>query len=226
MHFLRICHMNKRMKPQTKSVLEDLLKRRPELEPCRPSMTLAFDAIMASYHQGGKLLCCGNGGSASDSLHLVGELMKGFSLKRALEPQKQQELKKCHPELGALLAEKLQGAIPAIDLTSSISLLTAVANDNSADLIYAQSVWGLGEPRDTFFGFSTSGNSKNVLAAMIVARTKGLKVITLTGPTGGKMKELSDICITAPGKNTPEIQEAHLPIYHTLSMMLEVEVFG
>ena len=182
--------------------------------------------LEASYAAGRKLLVCGNGGSASDSEHIVGELMKEFKLKRKVYSDHAAALMEIDPELGKVLAENLQGALPAISLTGHSSLQTAFMNDAVPELVFAQQVNGYGKPGDVFLGISTSGNSKNVLYAAVNAKAKGMKVIGLTGAKENKLEKLADVCIHVPETETYKIQELHLPVYHTLCMMLENLFFG
>jgi D-sedoheptulose 7-phosphate isomerase len=177
------------------------------------------------YRHGGKLLICGNGGSAADSEHIVGELMKGYLSKRPLPDPVRQRFSAVFPDDGAYLADHLQGALPAISLVSQSSLLTAFANDVAADLIFAQQVYGYGRPGDVLLAISTSGNAANVVRAIQVARVQGLKSIGLTGRDGGALKTLCDLAIRVPADTTPTIQEYHIAVYHTLCALLEEEFF-
>ncbi len=206
--------------------LEELITRYPQLAPVKNEIRKAADCIIASYEQGGKLLACGNGGSCSDSDHIVGELMKGFENKRRIGGDLKKQLTESAGERGAYLAEKLQHALPAISLTAHTALITAVANDTDADLIFAQQVVGYGNPGDVIIGISSSGNSQNVIDALITAKAKGMSVIGLTGETGGKMKGLCDILINVQGRRTAFVQELHLPVYHVLCLMVEHHFFG
>ena len=172
------------------------------------------------------MLVCGNGGSAADSEHIVGELMKGFKKPRRVSQEMSAKLKEADPELGIVLAEKLQGALPAIALDGHISLSTAYMNDCDPLLCFAQQVNGYGTSGDVFLGISTSGNSKNVLYAAAAARAKGMKVIGLTGAAESRLSGLADVCVQAPDTETYMIQELHLPIYHCWCLMLEDRFFG
>jgi phosphoheptose isomerase len=178
------------------------------------------------YYNNKKILLCGNGGSAADCEHIVGELMKGFLLKRRVDLAFIESLKKVAPDDVDFLSNNLQGALPAISLVSHSALMTAFANDVAPDLVFAQQVYGYGNAGDILVGISTSGNSKNVLHALKVAKAKGLRTIGLTGRTGGAMNEFCDVTIKVPWDDTPSIQERHLPIYHSLCIMLEEEFFG
>ena len=197
--------------------LARLTERYPALVKMEDEIKRAYEIIKDSYEKGGKLLVCGNGGSAADSDHIVGELMKGFYKQRMLP----EEERKRFGEQG----EKLQGALPAIALTQHGALSTAFLNDVDPAMVFAQQVYGYGQGGDVFLGLSTSGNSANVVLAAKVAAAKGMKVITMTGRNGGKLKELSDVCMIVPAQVTADIQEYHLPVYHTLCAMLEEHFF-
>ncbi len=203
-----------------------MLNRYSELQPLKEQVAAAAELIIENYKNGGKVLVCGNGGSCSDADHIVGELMKSFEGRRPLAKELQEELIRLSPETGKMLAEKLQQGLPAISLTVHQSLITAIANDISGEVIYAQQVVGWGNKGDVLIGLSTSGNSQNVIDAMIVARAKGLKTIGMTSETGGKMREWSDVLINVPQRRTAYVQELHLPVYHALCMMVEIEFFG
>lgn len=206
--------------------IEELVKRYPSLAVCKDDIFAAYDILSEAYSNDRKLLVCGNGGSASDSEHIVGELMKEFKLKRKVYSDHAAVLKEIDPELGQVLAEHLQGALPAISLTGHSSLQTAYMNDAVPELVFAQQVNGYGKPGDVFLGISTSGNSKNVLYAAVNAKAKGLKVIGLTGAKENKLMKYADICIRVPETETYKIQELHLPVYHCLCLMLEDHFFG
>ena len=206
--------------------LNFLIERYPKLTVCKEDIKKAYELLEAAYCNGRKLLVCGNGGSASDSEHIVGELMKEFKLKRKVYGDQATALKVIDSELGQVLADNLQGALPAICLTGHSSLTTAFMNDANADIIFAQQVNGYGKKNDVFLGISTSGNSKNVCYAAITAKAKGLKVIGLTGAKDSKISKLGDCCIQVPETETYKIQELHLPVYHCLCMMLEDKFFG
>lgn len=208
------------------SHLDNLIQRYPVLRCCRTEIIDAFEVLKRTYDKKGKLLVCGNGGSGADSEHIVGELMKEFSIRRPISEEEQKELCLIAPEHGTVLAKHLQGALPAITLTGNIALSTAFANDAVPELVFAQQVYGYGVSGDTIIGISTSGSSHNVIYALETAHLKQMSVIGLTGESGGSMKELCDVCICVPASSTPEIQELHLPVYHTLCNMLEEEYFG
>ncbi len=197
--------------------LTHLIERYPALAQMRGAIEQAYRILEECYENGSKLLVCGNGGSAADSDHIVGELMKGFYKQRMLPDEE----RKRFGEQG----EKLQGALPAIALTQHGALSTAFLNDVDPAMVFAQQVYGYGQGGDVFLGLSTSGNSANVVLAAKVAAAKGMKVITMTGRNGGKLKELSDVCMIVPAQVTADIQEYHLPVYHTLCAMLEEHFF-
>jgi D-sedoheptulose 7-phosphate isomerase len=206
--------------------IDTLIERYPKLLVCRESIQEAYDILKKAYTNGRKLLVCGNGGSASDSEHIVGELMKEFKLKREVYKDQAEAMKQIDPELGSILAEHLQGALPAITLTGHSSLTTAFMNDSLPELIFAQQVNGYGKPNDVFLGISTSGNSRNVLFAAVAAKSRGMKVLGLTGYQPSRLAQLADVCIQVPETETYRIQELHLPVYHCLCMMLEEHFFG
>ena len=206
--------------------VDKLIYRYSILETCRKDIVASYRILEEAYQSGRKLLVSGNGGSASDSEHIVGELMKEFKLKRKVFHEQASALKKIDLEMGTVLAENLQGALPAISLTGHSSLTTAFMNDAMPELVFAQQVNGYGKPGDVYLGISTSGNSKNVLYAAITAKSKGLKVIGLTGRKESRLMEFSDICIRVPETETYKIQELHLPVYHCLCLMLEDKFFG
>lgn len=203
-----------------------LMERYPSLESAKNDIVAAYLLLEESYKNGGKLLVAGNGGSAADAEHIVGELMKGFKLPRKPEADFAEKLVEENQELGSVLAENLQGALPAIALDGHPALSTAYMNDCEPLLCFAQQVNGYGKSGDVFLGISTSGNSKNVLYAATTAHAKGMKVIGLTGAKDSKLKDISDVCIKAPQTETYMIQELHLPIYHCLCLMLEDNFFA
>lgn len=214
------------MKETTRKILNRLLERFPKLKNCEKEINNSVEMIVDCYKNNGKLLICGNGGSTSDSLHIVGELMKSFVLPRKLENEYIEKIKKIFPENAEYFIKNLQGTLPAISLVSETALMTAYSNDNSADLCFAQQVLGYGNNNDILIAISTSGNSKNVIYASQIAKIKNMKVISLTGRNGGKLKELSDININVEEQETFIIQEYHLPIYHALCLAVENEMFG
>ena len=203
-----------------------LIERYPSLQPIKQELIDAYLIMEESYAKGGKLLVAGNGGSAADSEHIVGELMKGFKMPRKMTSEFSEKLKEVDPELGDVLANNLQGALPAIALDGHPALTTAYMNDCEPLLCFAQQVNGFGKPEDVFLGISTSGNSKNILYAATVAKAKGMKVIGLTGAKDSKLMEYADVCVKATNTETYMIQELHLPIYHCWCLMLEDRFFG
>jgi D-sedoheptulose 7-phosphate isomerase len=206
--------------------IEELILRYPKLEDISYKINEAAERLIRCYQNGNKVLICGNGGSSSDSDHIAGELLKGFEQKRPLNETIRNRLISVSGERGPYLAEKLQTGLPAISLSSLTGLLTAVVNDIDASLIYAQQVIGFGNPGDVLIAISTSGNAQNVFDAAVTARANGLSVIGLTGETGGKLKPFCDILINVPEKRTSFVQELHLPVYHTLCMIIENYFFG
>ena len=204
--------------------LNGLVMRYPALEECRESIAAAVALLEEAFRAGGKLLVCGNGGSASDALHIVGELMKGFVLPRALSEGEKAALRAAGDD--GTLACHLQGALPAVAIGVETALQTAYANDAEPRLAFAQQVYGLGSVGDVLLAISTSGNSQNCIHAAVAARAKGMKVISLTGMGGGRLAPLSDVCIAVPEKETYKVQEYHLPIYHAMCLALERRFFG
>jgi D-sedoheptulose 7-phosphate isomerase len=205
--------------------LSKLLERYPILRACEKDLGTAFDLLAAAYKNGNKLLVCGNGGSAADSEHIVAELMKGFLKRRPISAGDTAKLEESGGAAGKAIAARLQGTLAAISLPSQMSLLTATANDGDFDMVFAQQVYGLGNSGDVLLAISTSGNSKNICNAVIVARAFGIKSIALTGKSGGVLAPLADVAIKVPSDNVAEIQELHLPVYHWLSTELEAEFF-
>lgn len=203
-----------------------LIERYPELEGQRENIINAFHILDKSYSNGGKLLIAGNGGSAADAEHIVGELMKGFENPRRLSKEEVEKLKRVNDDLGAVLGDHLQGGLPAIALDGHFALSTAYMNDCEPLLCFAQQVNGYGRAGDVFLGISTSGNSKNIIYAATVAKAKGMKVIGLTGAKDSKLSEMADVTIRSSQTRTYMIQEHHLPIYHCLCLMLEDRFLG
>ena len=208
------------MKEKITSIFDNLIARYPALEVCRADIEEATEIISASFRAGGKLLVCGNGGSASDAMHIVGELMKGFVLPRKMTAEMREKLGDDY------LSDNLQGSLPAVSLIGEAALSTAFANDCAPDLAFAQQTLGLGRAGDVLLGISTSGGSKNVVYAGKVARAQGMKVVMLTGAGGGKCAELADAAVCVPEKETYKVQEYHLPVYHAMCLALEEEFFG
>ncbi|NQX62240.1 D-sedoheptulose-7-phosphate isomerase [Paenibacillus qinlingensis] len=207
--------------------MQQLVTRYPDLDICTHDIIAAFQLCAEAFHSDGKMLLCGNGGSASDCDHIVGELMKGFLSKRPVPSSFRNSLVQEWDELnGDYLADRLQQALPAISLTNHSALVTAFGNDVEPEMIFAQQVYGYGKKGDILLALSTSGNSTNVIRAVQIARAMGMPTVGLTGKQGGRLKDLCDVTITVPWEQTPDIQERHLPIYHTLCIMLEREFFG
>lgn len=206
--------------------IDDLILRYPMLEASKTDIINAYELLKDCFENKGKLLICGNGGSSSDANHIVGELMKGFCLPRKVGCEFANKLKSINADEGTVLAEKLQGALPAIALDNHNALNTAYLNDVDGLLCYAQQIMGYGNEGDVLLGISTSGNSKNVMYAVTTAKAKGLKTILLTGKSGGRLKNEVDIAICVDETETYKIQELHLPVYHCLCLMLEKHFFG
>jgi D-sedoheptulose 7-phosphate isomerase len=205
--------------------LQQLTERYPLLANIKDEIKKSFDIIRESYSHNGKLLIAGNGGSAADAEHIAGELMKTFSKKRDLPESFITEIKKVDSEIADYLVSRMQPGLPAIALSGHASLNTACINDIDGNITFAQQVYGYGNEGDVLLAISTSGNSKNILYAAAVARVKKLKIIALTGKSGGKLKQFSDVCICVPETETWKIQELHLPVYHVLCMLLEDHFF-
>ena len=206
--------------------LDTLIARYPLLAIARESIAQAFELVAASFAAGGRLLIAGNGGSASDAEHIVGELMKSFCLPRPMDAAFREAAEKTDPELGRVLGEGLQQGLPAIALNAHTALGTAWINDCDPALVFAQQVAGYGRRGDVLLGITTSSNSLNVRYAAVAARAKGLKVVGLTGAPGGRLAALTDVCIHVPATETFKVQELHLPVYHCLCLMLEERFFG
>lgn len=217
--------MTKLLEPNLQRHVDLLIERYPKLDSIKNDLIQTFFIMKDCYKNGGKLLIAGNGGSAADAEHIVGELMKGFKSPRCLNQDFQNKLLSIDHEMGQVLAKNLQGALPAISLDGHMSLTTAYMNDCEPLLCFAQQVNGYGNQKDMFLGISTSGNSKNVLYAAIVAKAKGMKVIGLTGKKESRLSKISDCCMKVPENETYMIQELHLPIYHCLCLMLESDFF-
>ena len=213
------------MRDRTKESLERLFARYPKLQPCRADIFAGTEALCGVFRGRGKLLVCGNGGSAADAEHIVGELMKGFMKKRPLDGALQRRIEEMFPEDGEYISRNLQGALPAISLVNSVALGTAFANDQAPDLSMAQQVLGLGGKGDALLAISTSGNSKNVIYATKAAKAAGLTTMALTGRGGGLLGKFADITIAVPEDETFKVQELHLPVYHALCAALEEEFF-
>lgn len=203
-----------------------LIDRYPGLEICKDDIEKAYLILEECYRTDHKLLIAGNGGSAADSEHIAGELMKRFKMFRPVPREFAERLKEIDPVRGENLAKNLERGLMAIPLVAHEALTTAYINDVDGLGVFAQQLYGFGRPGDVFLGISTSGNSKNVMSATVVARALGIKVIGLTGSMGGELAEVSDVTIKVPATETYMIQELHLPVYHCLCLMLEDRFFG
>jgi D-sedoheptulose 7-phosphate isomerase len=201
--------------------LQQLITRYPRLENVSGDIQAAFDILCTAYKNGGKLLIAGNGGSAADSGHITGELMKSFVKKRVLPDTFVSDIGVIDNEIAGFLVPRLQPALPAISLCEHTALNMAITNDLDGNITFAQQIYGYGNSGDVFLGISTSGNSTNILYAAVTAKAKRLKVIALSGGTGGLLKNYADVLIIVPETETYKIQELHLPVYHCLCLMLE-----
>ena len=205
--------------------LQQLIERYPQLDPIKHDIQNSYLILAESFAAGGKLLIAGNGGSAADSEHIVGELMKSFKRKRRLPDSFHEKILKASPEIAEYLLPRLQPGLPAISLSNHTSLNTACINDIDGHITFSQQLYVYAKEGDTFLGISTSGNSKNIIYAAATAKAKGLKVIVLTGGGGGYLKNFADVSIIVPEKETYKIQELHMPVYHCLCLMLEEQFF-
>ena len=206
--------------------LTELLERYPRLRSQEAAIWRTYEILRDCFESGGRLLIAGNGGSAADAEHITGELMKGFVKKRTLPEALRRQLQQEDAEAGAVLAQKLQGALPAMALTGHPGLSTAFLNDVDGQLIYAQQLLGYGKPGDVFLAISTSGNSPNIHYAAVTARALGIRVVGLTGRDGGLLARDAETAIVVPEQETYKIQELHLPVYHALCLMLEEHFYG
>ena len=210
--------------PVEQGVVDEMLARRGDLSGCVDGLLAFHDALVQSYDGGGKLLVCGNGGSEADAVHIVGELCKSFERKRPVPEDFAERLRPL--PFGDALAEHLEVGLPAVALGLNVSLKTAVENDSPLrDVAFAQETYALAKPEDVVLGISTSGNADNCVMAMSVAKAVGAVAVSLTGPGGGKMADLADLALKAPGGSTKEIQEAHLVLYHTFCALIEAHYF-
>lgn len=206
-------------------IIDELMNRYPQLHVVEDDIQKAYQILAECYENNGKLLTAGNGGSACDAQHIVGELMKGFYKERRIDKSLEDKLAAAGGERGKQVGRKLQKALPAISLSAQEGILTAIGNDIGYEYAAAQMLAGYGERNDVFLSISTSGNALNILNAICVAKAKEIKIIGLTGASGGKMKDACDVCICVPSTVTHEIQEMHIPIYHALCLMLEDNFF-
>lgn len=205
--------------------IQKLLLKYPQLESLKPALIEALETMLSCNKRGGKILVCGNGGSGADAQHMAGELMKSFEKERPLNPVLKKQLVTAFPDKGPVLSEQLQAGIPAISLASNQALASAISNDMGADLVFAQELMSIGYPADVLIGFSTSGNSENVINAMLVARSLKIKTIGFTGKSGGRLGDVSEILLNVPEQRTADIQELHVPVYHALCRDLELALF-
>lgn len=212
------------MKETTKKIYEELFERYPALTCVKESVMNSFEILKQTYENKCQLFVAGNGGSSSDSEHIVGELLKSFKKHRKIDTETASKLSS-YGEDGEFLLSKLEGSLPATSLISQTGILSAFSNDKSWDTAVAQQLYGLSRKGDCLLVLSTSGNSKNLVYATFVAKAKGVKTIAFTGYGGGKLKELASACICVPETETYKAQELHLPIYHCLCAMLEEEFF-
>lgn len=203
-----------------------LMGRYPKLKSIRQEIIDAYLVMEECYENGGKLLIAGNGGSAADSEHIAGELMKRFKILRPVSEEYADKLKEADPVRGPELAKNLERSLMAIPLVAHEALTTAYINDVDGLGVFAQQLFGYGRKGDVFLGISTSGNSKNIMNATVVARASGIKVIGLTGAKGGELAKVADVAVKAPETETYMVQELHLPIYHCWCLMLEDRFFG
>lgn len=213
------------MKDNAKKHITELTEHYPLLSTCEEDIIKAFEMITSRLTSGGKLLICGNGGSAADAQHITGELMKSFLKERPVPDEMRHSLENIAGERGLYISSKLQRGLPAIALTGQDAFSTAFANDVDASLVFAQQVYALGNEHDVLLGISTSGSSANIIDAVYVAKAMGMTAIGLTGMDGGTMSDICDVVIKVPAKSTPAVQELHLPVYHALCAMLEEEIF-
>lgn len=203
-----------------------LIHRYPVLASLEEALCQTVNCLTKSFEHGHTLLVCGNGGSASDSLHITGELMKSFQKERPLRKNIRQRVATLFPEDLDFYEKNLEMPLPCISLVSELSLLTAFANDKNSDLSFAQQVLGYGKEGAVLFCLSTSGNSPNILHAAKMAQVMGMTVISMTGETGGKLAEYSDILLNVPEKETYLVQELHLPLYHAICLSVETKIFS
>lgn len=204
-------------------ILERLLERFEALAPLSKEIWQAYFLLRDCYRKGGKVLVCGNGGSAADAEHIVGELMKGFIKPRKLNENQKSLFSK--EKNGEYLSSHLQNALPALALTGHIALSTAFSNDIAADMVFAQQIYGYGKKDDVLIAITTSGNSKNIINAIAVANCLGIKTLGITGENGGKLRKKCEICLCLPESETFAVQELCLPLYHALCAMLEETFF-
>lgn len=212
--------------PRIEKHVDLLISRYPKLEAVRQPIIDAYEILEASYLHDGKVMIAGNGGSAADSEHIAGELMKRFKIPRPVTPEFAEKLKEADPVRGPLLAKNLERGLMAIPLVAHEALTTAYINDVDGYGVFAQQLLGFGRPGDVFLGISTSGNSQNIMNAVAVAKALGIRIIGLTGAKGGELAAAADVAVKVPETETYMIQELHLPVYHCWCLMLEDRFFG
>lgn len=210
--------------PPSRSIWTDFYLANPSMEELRPDIEAAANLLVTAFNSGGQALICGNGGSASDSEHIAGELAKPCAIARPLPQDVRDALAQAGDD--GYLSERLQGGLPAVPLVSQAALVTAIANDQGGDLIFAQQVMAYGRPGDVLWGLSTSGNSKNVVHAVRAAKALGMRSLGFTGPTDSSMSELCDVVLRLPGGSTPEIQHAHELVYHAICLAIEADTYA
>ena len=213
------------MKEIVKKQLDDLIKRYPSLQVCKKDIEKAYLLLEKAYDNNNKLLIAGNGGSAADSEHMAGELMKRFKINRKIDKKLADKLKKIDRQRGLRLSKNLEMPLRAVPLTSHIAITTAYMNDADATGVFAQQMLGFGDKSDVFLAISTSGNSENIISACVVAKALGIKIIGLTGQKDSLLGKYADVCIKVPETETYKVQELHLPVYHCLCLMLESNYF-
>lgn len=207
-------------------MIDEFFDKNHILKNCKESVMMTINILFTCFYKDSKLLICGNGGSAADAQHIVGELMKSFHIKRLLPIDLQNRIRATYPKTHQYFFENLQWAFPAMSLNGETALISAIYNDIKPDLVYAQQLIGYGKNGDVLLAISTSGNSKNIIYAAQIAKVLDMTVIGLTGKTGGQLKDYCDITIKVPFEKTFEIQEYHLPIYHAICLAIENEFFG
>jgi D-sedoheptulose 7-phosphate isomerase len=207
-------------------ILDELIRDCPQLEAVREDIMSAYLALEACYSNKKRVFICGNGGSAADALHIVGELMKSFTAARPMDHDTADKLLSACPNQAVYMIENIQGALPAHALVENAALCSAFANDVKADLVFAQQLYGYAQEGDVLLAISTSGNAENVLNAVRLAKAMGVVTVGLTGGTGGALKAACDICMVMPERETYKIQELHLPVYHALCRMIEARFFA
>lgn len=225
---MKLCQYTENRGKITFMYIQSLLSRYPALQPIQEQIEAAYDMLIECFSSGHAVYTCGNGGSSADCEHITGELMKPFRLARPLTAKEKSNFQIDGLEEDTIncLTNQLQKALPTFSLVSSSALNSAIANDMGSQYVFAQQIYGYGKTGDILLCISTSGNSENIVLAAIAAKAAGVRVLSLSGRDGGKLAELSDICIICPAQETEEIQEYHLPVYHTLCAMLENYFWG